>query len=127
MGIVTAGFDVHRAQIIFDALVSETGELARGRIGASPEAVEEWVAGFAECEIHVAVEACTGWLFVCEALARAGAVAHLAGWPRHGRGGDASSGPRPTVRMRAGCGCCWRRDACPRRGLRLRRSVSCVR
>jgi hypothetical protein len=63
MGIVTAGFDVHRAQIIFGALVSETGELARGRIGASPEAVEEWVAGFAECEIHVAVEACTGWVF----------------------------------------------------------------
>jgi transposase len=28
--------------------------------------------------MHVAVEACTGWLFVCDALAAAGAVAHLA-------------------------------------------------
>jgi transposase len=28
--------------------------------------------------VHVAVEACTGWLFVCEALAETGAVAHLA-------------------------------------------------
>jgi transposase len=29
-------------------------------------------------KFHVAVEACTGWLFVCEALAETGAVAHLA-------------------------------------------------
>src|SRR4051812_5519324 len=29
-------------------------------------------------QVDVAVEACTGWLFVCEALAEAGAVAHLA-------------------------------------------------
>jgi transposase len=78
MGIVTAGFDVHRAQITFDALDSETGELTRGRIGASPAAVEEWAASFTDREIHVAVEACTGWYFVCEALTRAGAVAHLA-------------------------------------------------
>ena len=28
--------------------------------------------------MHVAVEACTGWLFVCDALVAAGAVAHLA-------------------------------------------------
>jgi transposase len=28
--------------------------------------------------VHVAVEACTGWLFVCDALVAAGAVAHLA-------------------------------------------------
>src|SRR4051794_14349170 len=34
------------------------------------------VAGFDE--IHVAVEACTGWLFVCDALAAAGATPHLA-------------------------------------------------
>ncbi len=50
-----------------------------------------WSAGFDRCrrsrsgssrfsdrEIHVAVEACTGWLFVCRALERTGAVAHLA-------------------------------------------------
>jgi hypothetical protein len=29
-------------------------------------------------EVHVAVEACTGWLFVCEALVEAGATPHLA-------------------------------------------------
>jgi hypothetical protein len=71
---VFAGFDVHRAQIKFDALDAETGEITRGRIDSTPAAVERWVARFPGREVHVAVEACTGWLFVCEALRRAGAV-----------------------------------------------------
>ena len=75
---IVAGFDVHRAQITFDVLNRETGELRRGRIGATPEAVREWVGRFAGEEVHVAVEACTGWLFVCEALLEAGARPHLA-------------------------------------------------
>ena len=29
---IVAGFDVHRAQITFDALDRETGEISRGRI-----------------------------------------------------------------------------------------------
>jgi hypothetical protein len=36
---IVAGFDVHRAQITFDALNGETGEVHRGRIRATPEAV----------------------------------------------------------------------------------------
>ncbi|MCA1698813.1 MAG: IS110 family transposase [Actinobacteria bacterium] len=75
---IVAGFDVHRAQITFDALNEETGELHRGRIRATPEAVIEWVGRFPSERIDVAVEACTGWLFVCEALAAAGATPHLA-------------------------------------------------
>jgi hypothetical protein len=75
---IVAGFDVHRAQITFDALDTETGEVMRGRIDATPGAVARWVARFAGQRIEVAVEACTGWLFVCDALAGAGAVAHLA-------------------------------------------------
>src|SRR3954468_11277069 len=74
---IVAGFDVHRAQITFDALDTATGEVTRGRIDATPAAVARWVERF-EGEIDVAVEACTGWLFVCDALAAAGAVAHLA-------------------------------------------------
>jgi hypothetical protein len=50
----------------------------RGRIDATPAAVKRWAARFDGREVHVAVEACTGWLFVCDALAAAGAVAHLA-------------------------------------------------
>ena len=75
---IVAGFDVHRAQITFDALDSETGEVSRGRIDATPAAVRRWVERFAGREIDVAVEACTGWLFVCDALVAAGATPHLA-------------------------------------------------
>jgi transposase len=70
---IVAGFDVHRAQITFDALDRETG-----RIRATPGAVREWAARFGGEELHVAVEACTGWLFVCEALSEAGAIPRLA-------------------------------------------------
>ena len=78
MGIVDAGFDIHRSQITFDALDTETGEISTGRIDATPAAVEKWVERFPDREVHVAVEACTGWYFVCRALERAGAVPHLA-------------------------------------------------
>jgi len=44
---ILAGFDVHRAQITFDALNTETGEVLRGRFRADREAVGEWVGQFA--------------------------------------------------------------------------------
>lgn len=75
---IVAGFDVHRNQITFDALATETGELSRGRIPSTREAVAAWVGRFPGQRVDVAVEACTGWLFVCEALVEAGAVPHLA-------------------------------------------------
>ena len=75
---IVAGFDVHRRQITFDALDTDTGELMRGRIDATPGAVERWATRFEGREVQVALEACTGWLFVSQALERAGAVAHLA-------------------------------------------------
>jgi transposase len=74
---IVAGFDVHRTQISFDALDTETGELTRGRIESTPDAVRGWAKRFPQAGIDVAVEACTGWLFVCAALAAAGAVPHL--------------------------------------------------
>ena len=69
---------MHRRQVTFDALDTETGELTRGRIDAAPASVERWVARFEDREVQVALEACTGWLFISRALERAGAVAHLA-------------------------------------------------
>jgi hypothetical protein len=69
---IVAGVDVHRAQITFDALNRETGEVERGRIRATPEAVRDWAERFGGEELQVAVEACTGWLFVCEALSEGG-------------------------------------------------------
>jgi len=75
---IVAGFDVHRAQITFDALDTDPGEVTRGRIDAVAAAVTRWTERFEGREIDVAVEACTGWLFVCDALVAAGAVPHLA-------------------------------------------------
>ena len=77
-GAIVVGFDVHRRQITVDALDTATGELSRGQIESTPAAVEDWIARFPGRVVHVAVEACTGWLFVCRALERCGAVAHLA-------------------------------------------------
>src|SRR5437016_3551854 len=78
MTIVDAGFDIHRSQITFDALDVATGEVTTGRIESTPEAVVEWVTRFVDREVHVAVEACTGWHFVVRALEGAGAHPHLA-------------------------------------------------
>jgi transposase len=77
-GAIVAGFDVHRRQITVDALDTATGEVWRGQIESTPAAVEEWVAGFPGRVVHVAVEACPGWLFVCRALGRLGAFVRLA-------------------------------------------------
>jgi transposase len=77
VGIVVAGFDIHRAQITFDALDTDTGEVTTGGIVSNPEAVVGWVGRFAGREVHVAVEACSGWYFVVRALERAGALPHL--------------------------------------------------
>jgi transposase len=78
VSIVNGGFDIHRSQITFDALDADSGEVKTGRIESTPEAVEQWVARFPGAEVHVALEACTGWYFVARALERAGAVPHLA-------------------------------------------------
>ena len=77
-GAIIAGFDVHLRQITFDCLDAASGEVCRGRIGSSPSAVQGWVQQFSGREVHVAMEACTGWLFVARALEDAGAIAHLA-------------------------------------------------
>lgn len=76
-GVIVAGFDVHRRQFTFDAVDTATGELLRGRIDSTPDAVEQWVGRFPGRVVHVAVGACTGWLFVARALERCGAVPHL--------------------------------------------------
>jgi transposase len=71
-GAIVGGFDVHRRQITFDAVDTVTGEVWRGQIASEPGGVEGWVARFPGRVVHVAVEACTGWLFVCQARAVGG-------------------------------------------------------
>jgi hypothetical protein len=115
---IVAGFDVHRRQITFDALDTETGEVCRGRIDATPAAVGAWVGRFRGRGVRVAVEACTGWLFVCDALVSAGAEPHLAE-PVETR---ALRGRKrrlsPFARTRGGCASCSPMAGCRRRGSR---------
>jgi len=76
---IVGGFDVHRRQITFDYLDSETGEVNRGRIiPATRESLRQWLTRFEEDKATFAVEGCTGWRFVVEELERAGIKAHLA-------------------------------------------------
>lgn len=78
---IVGGFDVHRAQITFDYLDIDTGEVSRGQIRpATREVLGRWLAErFAgRQDVALAVEGCTGWRFVVEEMLRAGVEAHLA-------------------------------------------------
>jgi transposase len=78
---IVGGFDVHRAQITFDYLDTDTGEISTGQIRPATRSVlRKWLGQrFAGQEdVAFAVEGCTGWRFVAEELARAGAEPHLA-------------------------------------------------
>ena len=78
---IIGGLDVHRAQITFDYLDTDTGEVSRGRIEpATRAAFREWLAArfTARQEVKLAVEGCTGWRFMAEEMQRAGIEAHLA-------------------------------------------------
>jgi transposase len=80
MSIVGA-FDVHRRQITFDYVDTDTGRLLRGRIAPACRVVlRRWLAErFAgRTDVEFAVEACTGWRFVVEELERAGIAVSLA-------------------------------------------------
>lgn len=76
---IVMGLDVHREQITFDALDTETGEIRRGRIRpADRGTVRHFLRQFEGRDVEAALEATTGWRFLVEELRAAGAVAHLA-------------------------------------------------
>jgi transposase len=77
---ILGGFDVHRAQITFDYLDTESGEVTTGQIRPASRAVlREWLARFqTRHDVAFALEGCTGWRFVVEELVRAGIEPHLA-------------------------------------------------
>ncbi len=80
---IVGGLDVHRKQITFDYVQTDTGESHRGEIRpADREYLRSWLEEFTERfgdqETAFAVEATTGWRYVVEELQRAGIEAHLA-------------------------------------------------
>jgi transposase len=77
---IVGGLDIHRKQITFDYLDTETGQVRRGQIAPADRAhLRAWLARFAGREdVAFAVEGCTGWRYVAEELAAAGVTVHLA-------------------------------------------------
>lgn len=78
---IVGGFDVHRKQLTFDYLDTGTGEVRCGQIApADRQHLGGWLAArFAgRQDVAFAVEACTGWRYVVEELARARVGAVLA-------------------------------------------------
>lgn len=64
---IVGGFDVHRAQITYDYLVTETGEVRTGQVApANRLALRRWLRQFAGEDVAFAVEGCTGWRFVAQ-------------------------------------------------------------
>lgn len=78
---IIGGLDVHRAQITFDYLDTDTGEVATGQVRpATRGALRAWLLKRFACrdDVSLAVEACTGWRFIVEEMQRGGIHPHLA-------------------------------------------------
>jgi transposase len=76
---IVGGLDLHRRQITFDYLSTDTGEVRRGRITpADRDHLRYWLGGLAGESGDFSVEGCTGWRFVVEELTAAGLRPHLA-------------------------------------------------
>jgi transposase len=77
---IVGGIDIHRQQLTFDYVDTDSGEIARGRISpADRECLRAWLGRFAgRPDVAFALEGCTGWRYVVEELLRAGIEAHVA-------------------------------------------------
>ncbi len=77
---IVGGLDIHRKQLTFDYVDTDTGRLDRGQVTPADRVhVAGWLSSrFAgRGDVAFAVEGCTGWRYVAEELATAGAVAHV--------------------------------------------------
>jgi transposase len=76
---IVVGLDVHREQITFDALDTDTGEVRSGRVRpADRDSFRRFLRRFDGEPVEAALEATTGWRFIVEELQAAGATPHLA-------------------------------------------------
>jgi hypothetical protein len=77
---IVGGFDVHRKQITFDYVDTDTGEVRTGQIcAATRKALRAWLGEHCSGgDAGFAVEGCTGWRYVAEELIGVGARVHLA-------------------------------------------------
>ena len=76
---IIGGLDVHRRQITYDWIDTDTGQTRQGQLApASREHLRSWLEQFAGQQAAFALEGCTGWRYVVEELQLAGITAHLA-------------------------------------------------
>jgi transposase len=77
---IVGGLDIHRKQLTFDYLDTETGQVTRGQVApADREHLRAWLARFAgRGDVAFGFEGCTGWRYVAAEFAAAGAGVHLA-------------------------------------------------
>jgi transposase len=76
---IIGGLDVHRSQITYDWIDTDSGQRQRGQLApAHREHLRVWLGQFAGQQAAFALEGCTGWRYVVEELQRAGITAHLA-------------------------------------------------
>jgi transposase len=76
---IVGGLDIHRRQITYDILDTDTGQTRRGRLSpATRLELRAWLARFTGQQADFAFEGTTGWRFVAEEVMGAGFGAHLA-------------------------------------------------
>ena len=76
---IVGGLDLHRRQLTYDILDTDTGETRRGRIEpATSTNLRAWLEQLGRQPAAFALEATTGWQFVVDELHHAGMDAHLA-------------------------------------------------
>jgi transposase len=76
---IVGGLDIHRSQVTFDYLDTETGEVRCGQVcPADREHLRGWLARFAGRDGDFVMEGCTGWRYVAEEVAAAGLRPHVA-------------------------------------------------
>jgi transposase len=77
---IIGGLDIHRKQLTFDYVETQTGRLERGRIApADRERLAGWLTRFdTSTPVAFALEGCTGWRYVVEEMRKAGVEPHLA-------------------------------------------------
>jgi transposase len=76
---IVGGLDIHRRQVTYDVLDTNSGETRRGQLSpATRLELRAWLARFTGQQADFAFEGTTGWRFVAEEVMDAGFRAHLA-------------------------------------------------
>ena len=114
---IVGGLDIHRRQITYDWIDTNTGETRRGQLSpATRQELRAWLEQFHSQQADFAFEGTTGWRFVAEEVMDAGFRAHLAE-PADTR---ALRGPkrraRPTAPTPTTCASCCAPAPCPSPG-----------